>query len=162
MARRSRKTLQAEGQLSLFAMTDDFLFAVTENTENAVDKAAESRSYVNQIAGEAPADASRKGDEDGRPEATVHRGPRHEVPVMLDNLPEKVAELKASGETESYLEQIEMAYRNRISELTPGCMKSCGATTELRSSDLPSFIKKANSAEAMATEIAIKEIIEAM
>lgn len=52
MARRSRKTLQAEGQLSLFAMTDDFLFAVTENTENAVDKAAESRSYVNQIAGE--------------------------------------------------------------------------------------------------------------
>ena len=47
MARRSRKTLQAEGQLSLFAMTDDFLFAVTENTENAVDKAAESRSYVN-------------------------------------------------------------------------------------------------------------------
>ena len=26
---------------------------------------------------------------------------------MLDNLPEKVAELKASGETESYLEQIE-------------------------------------------------------
>ena len=46
MARRSRKTLQAEGQLSLFAMTDDFLFAVTENTENAVDKAAESRSYV--------------------------------------------------------------------------------------------------------------------
>ena len=114
MARRSRKTLQAEGQLSLFAMTDDFLFAVTENTENAVD------------------------------------------------LPEKVAELKASGETESYLEQIEMAYRNRISELTPGCMKSCGATTELRSSDLPSFIKKANSAEAMATEIAIKEIIEAM
>ena len=50
MARRSRKTLQAEGQLSLFAMTDDFLFAVTENTENAVDKAAESRSYVNQIA----------------------------------------------------------------------------------------------------------------
>ena len=42
MARRSRKTLQAEGQLSLFAMTDDFLFAVTENTENAVDKAAES------------------------------------------------------------------------------------------------------------------------
>ena len=38
MARRSRKTLQAEGQLSLFAMTDDFLFAVTENTENAVDK----------------------------------------------------------------------------------------------------------------------------
>lgn len=27
MARRSRKTLQAEGQLSLFAMTDDFLFA---------------------------------------------------------------------------------------------------------------------------------------
>lgn len=63
MARRSRKTLQAEGQLSLFAMTDDFLFAVTENTENAVDKAAESRSYVNQIAGEAPADASRKGDE---------------------------------------------------------------------------------------------------
>ena len=57
MARRSRKTLQAEGQLSLFAMTDDFLFAVTENTENAVDKAAESRSYVNQIAGEPPADA---------------------------------------------------------------------------------------------------------
>ena len=55
-----------------------------------------------------------------------------------------------------------MAYRDRISELTPGCMKSCGATTELRSSDLPSFIKKANSAEAMATEIAIKEIIEAM
>ena len=48
MARRSRKTLQAEGQLSLFATTDDFLFAVTENTENAVDKAAESRSYVNQ------------------------------------------------------------------------------------------------------------------
>ena len=44
MARRSRKTLQAEGQLSLFAMTDDFLFAVTENTENVVDKAAESRS----------------------------------------------------------------------------------------------------------------------
>lgn len=40
MARRSRKTLQAEGQLSLFAMTDDFLFAVTENTENAVDKPA--------------------------------------------------------------------------------------------------------------------------
>ena len=38
MARRSRKTLQAEGQLSLFATTDDFLFAVTENTENAVDK----------------------------------------------------------------------------------------------------------------------------
>ena len=38
MARRSRKTLQAEGQLSLFAMTDDFLFAVTENTENAVDR----------------------------------------------------------------------------------------------------------------------------
>ena len=70
---------------------------------------------------------------------------------MLDNLPEKVAELKASGETESYLEQIETAYRNRISELTPGCMKSCTATTELRSSDLPSFIKKANSAEAMAT-----------
>lgn len=68
----------------------------------------------------------------------------------------------ASGETESYLEQIETAYRNRISELTPGCMKSCGATTELRSNDLPSFIKKANSAEAMATEIAIKEIIEAM
>lgn len=62
MARRSRKSLQAEGQLSLFAMTDDFLFAVTENTENAVDKAAESRSYVSQIAGEAPADASRKGD----------------------------------------------------------------------------------------------------
>ena len=93
MARRSRKTLQTEGQLSLFAMTDDFLFAVTENTENAVDKAAESRSYVNQIA---------------------------------------------------------------------GCMKSCGATPELRSSDLPSFIKKANSAEAMATEIAIKEIVEAM
>ena len=55
MARRSRKSLQAEGQLSLFAMTDDFLFAVTENTENAVDKAAESRSYVSQIAGEAPA-----------------------------------------------------------------------------------------------------------
>ena len=81
---------------------------------------------------------------------------------MLDNLPEKVAELKASGETESYLEQIETAYRNRISELTPGCMKSCGATTELRSNDLPSFIKKANSAEAMATEIAIKEIIEAV
>ena len=27
MARRSRKTLQTEGQLSLFAMTDDFLFA---------------------------------------------------------------------------------------------------------------------------------------
>lgn len=102
MARRSRKTLQTEGQLSLFAMTDDFLFA------------------------------------------------------------EKVAELKASGETESYLEQIETAYRNRISELTPGCMKSCGATPELRSSDLPSFIKKANSAEAMATEIAIKEIVEAM
>lgn len=50
MARRSRKSLQAEGQLSLFAMTDDFLFAVTENTENAVDKAAESRSYVSQIA----------------------------------------------------------------------------------------------------------------
>lgn len=46
MARRSRKSLQAEGQLSLFAMTDDFLFAVTENTENAVDKAAESRSYL--------------------------------------------------------------------------------------------------------------------
>ena len=41
-------------------------------------------------------------------------------------------------------------------------MKSCGATPELRSSDLPSFIKKANSAEAMATEIAIKEIVEAM
>ena len=81
MARRSRKTLQAEGQLSLFAMTDDFLFAVTENTENVVDKAAESRSYVNQIAGEPPADASRKGDEDGRPETTVHRDPRHEVPV---------------------------------------------------------------------------------
>lgn len=81
---------------------------------------------------------------------------------MLDNLPEQVAELKASGETESYLEQIETAYRNRISELTPGCMKSCGATPELRSNDLPSFIKKANSAEAMATEIAIKEIIEAM
>ena len=40
-------------------------------------------------------------------------------------------------------------------------MKSCGATPELRSSDLPSF-KKANSAEAMATEIAIKEIVEAM
>lgn len=81
MARRSRKTLQAEGQLSLFAMTDDFLFAVTENTENAVDKAAESRSYVNQIAGEPPADASRKGDEDGRPEATVYGSTRHEVPV---------------------------------------------------------------------------------
>lgn len=88
------------------------------------------------------------------------RGMRYQF--MLDNLPEKVAELKASGETESYLEQIETAYRNRISELTPGCMKSCGATTELRSSDLPSFIKKANSAEAMATEIAIKEIVEAM
>lgn len=70
------------------------------------------------------------------------RGMRYQF--MLDNLPEKVAELKASGETESYLEQIETAYRNRISELTP------------------SFIKKANSAEAMATEIAIKEIIEAM
>lgn len=81
MACRSRKTLQAEGQLSLFAMTDDFLFAVTENTENAVDKAAESRSYVNQIAGEPPADASRKGDEDGRPEATVYGSTRHEVPV---------------------------------------------------------------------------------
>ena len=65
------------------------------------------------------------------------RGMRYQF--MLDNLPEKVAELKASGETESYLEQIETAYRNRISELTPGCMKSCGATTELRSSDLPSF-----------------------
>ena len=77
------------------------------------------------------------------------RGMRYQF--MLDNLPEQVAELKASGETESYLEQIEMAYRNRISELTPGCMKSCGATTELRSNDLPSFIKKANSAEAMAT-----------
>lgn len=63
------------------------------------------------------------------------RGMRYQF--MLDNLPEKVAELKASGETESYLEQIETAYRNRISELTPGCMKSCGATTELRSSDLP-------------------------
>lgn len=88
------------------------------------------------------------------------RGMRYQF--MLDNLPEKVAELKASGEMESYLEQIEMAYRNRISELTQGCMKSCGATTELRSRDLPSFIKKANSAEAMATEIAIKEIIEAM
>ena len=74
------------------------------------------------------------------------RGMRYQF--MLDNLPEKVAELKASGETESYLEQIETAYRNRISELTPGCMKSCGATTELRSSDLPSFIKKANSAES--------------
>ena len=88
------------------------------------------------------------------------RGMRYQF--MLDNLPEQVAELKASGETESYLEQIEMAYRNRISELTPGCMKSCGATPELRSNDLPSFIKKANSAEAMATEIAIKEIIEAI
>lgn len=62
----------------------------------------------------------------------------------------------------SECDEVETAYRNRISELTPGCMKSCGATTELRSNDLPSFIKKANSAEAMATEIAIKEIIEAM
>lgn len=53
MARRSRKTLQTEGQLSLFAMTDDFLFAVTENTENAVDKAAESRSYVKPNRGRA-------------------------------------------------------------------------------------------------------------
>lgn len=162
MARRSRKTLQTEGQLSLFAMTDDFLFAVTENTENAVDKAAESRSYVNQIA------ASRPPTHLGRETKmavlkqpyTGVRGMRYQF--MLDNLPEKVAELKASGETESYLEQIETAYRNRISELTPGCMKSCGATPELRSSDLPSFIKKANSAEAMATEIAIKEIVEAM
>ena len=49
MARRSRKTLQAEGQLSLFAMTDDFLFAVTENTENAVDKAAEPRIFFNTL-----------------------------------------------------------------------------------------------------------------
>ena len=68
------------------------------------------------------------------------RGMRYQF--MLDNLPEKVAELKASGETESYLEQIETAYRNRISELTPGCMKSCGATPELRSSDLPRDVYK--------------------
>ena len=33
------------------------------------------------------------------------RGMRYQF--MLDNLPEQVAELKASGETESYLEQIE-------------------------------------------------------
>ena len=157
MARRSRKTLQAEGQLSLFAMTDDFLFAVTENTENAVDKAAESRSYVNQIAGDLGRETKMAVLK--QPYTGV-RGMRYQF--MLDNLPEQVAELKASGETESYLEQIETAYRNRISELTPGCMKSCGATPELRSNDLPSFIKKANSAEAMATEIAIKEIIEAM
>lgn len=162
MARRSRKTLQAEGQLSLFAMTDDFLFAVTENTENAVDKAAESRSYVNQIAGEPPADASRKGDEDGRPEATVYGSTRHEVPVHAGQPAGEGS--RAEGIRGDGI--VSRADRDGVPQpdqrAHAGLHEVVRATPELRSSDLPSFIKKANSAEAMATEIAIKEIIEAM
>lgn len=83
---------------------------------------------------------------------------------MEQSAPEELARMDAAGETEEYLKAVERNYLTRLAELQDSCMESCGATpafvqltmAECRYDD---YIRRANSAQKMAEEIALNETV---
>lgn len=83
---------------------------------------------------------------------------------MEQNAPEDLARMEAAGETEEYLKAVEHNYLTRLAELQDSCMESCGATPEFAQAAMAEcryddYIRKANSAQKMAEEIALNETV---
>lgn len=83
---------------------------------------------------------------------------------MEQNAPEELARMDASGETEEYLKAVERNYLTRLAELQDSCMESCGATPEFAQLTMvecryDDYIRKADSANKMAEEIALSETV---
>ena len=72
--------------------------------------------------------------------------------------------MDAAGETEEYLKAVERNYLTRLAELQDSCMESCGATPEFAQLTMAEcryddHIRRANSAQKMAEEIALNETV---
>ena len=83
---------------------------------------------------------------------------------MEQNAPKELARRYAAGETEEYLKAVERNYLTRLAELQDSCMESCGATPEFSQLTMAEcryddYIRRANSAQKMAEEIALNETV---
>lgn len=72
--------------------------------------------------------------------------------------------MDAAGETEEYLKAVERNYLTRLAELQDSCMESCGATPEFSQLTMAEcryddYIRRANSAQKMAEDIALNETV---
>lgn len=80
---------------------------------------------------------------------------------LKDHDPDGLRELESSGEIEEHLSQVERAFLQRRSELTPICEKELGVCEELKASDCALWIGLCEQAAGKATELALKEVVEA-
>lgn len=83
---------------------------------------------------------------------------------MEQNAPEDLARMEEAGETEEYLKAVERNYLTRLAELQDSCMEGCGATPEFAQTAMAEcryddYIRKADSAQKMAEEIALNETV---
>ena len=83
---------------------------------------------------------------------------------MEQNAPEDLARMEAAGETEEYLKAVERNYLTRLAELQDSCLESCGATPEFAQTAMAEcryddYIRKADSAQKLAEEIALNETV---
>ena len=172
MARRtSGRFVAVEGQISLFAMDDPSIYEepaesqiddVDAQQRLALDFGAQQESYVSQAGGDK---AARKDDS----EEEAHVGAEEPVqgregtPVFLHGA-ERSGGAGQDGETEEYLKAVERNYLTRLAELQDSCMESCGATPEFAQLTMAEcryddYIRRANSAQKMAEEIALNETV---